>query len=238
LAEIQDQQFRAFITVMSAEYAAHLGITFVGSISGDFAADDMVVVSDLKRGKECLATDGHTQLLYGQVMRSTVRTSNLQGKASVTLAIVAASATITNQRNFVEVESNGLPTAVQTLMLEAKNVAASGLTVETYGKFIDKVGAAEKEALKPLGSVVLIGVAVDVTDSELIAAITRAFALEYIGRGRGCLDAIQAYKRTGADQEQIIRKTYETIAKGCDASAYPAREKARELLNGIEVRQD
>lgn len=237
LPDIQNQIFHSSVTVMNAQYAAQLGIKFIGSIDGNFARDDLVIVSDLQRGKECLATDGRTQLLYGQAMRSTVRTSKLEVKASVTLAIVAASATISNKQNFVEVETLGLPQPVQAFMLAAKNLASSGLTVENYGKFNDKITEAQTEALKPAGSVVLIGIIEDITDSDLIASVTRAFALAYISGGHPCSDAIKDYERSGPDQQRIIRNTYDAVAKSCDAPSDAFRHKAQELLNGVEVRQ-
>lgn len=238
LPEIQDQLFRGWVSVMSTGYAVQLGITFAGSGSGNYAQDDIVIVSDLQRGKKCLATDGHTELLYGQALRSTVRTSKIELKPSMSLAIVAASATINNRQNYVEVQTLGLPAPVQALMLAAQNLASSGLTVENYGKFMDKITEAKTEALKPVGSVVLIGIVDDITDNDLIASVTRAFALSYIGRGRTCSDTIEAYKRSGADQQQIIRNTYTSVAKGCDAPSHAVQQKAQDLLNGVAIRQE
>ena len=234
LPDIQDQNFSASVSVFSAAYAAQLGIKFVG-IDGNFALDDLVLVSDLYRGKECLATDNHTRLLYGQTMRSIVRTSKLDVKVSVTLAIIAASATISRKENFVKTESMGLPSTVQSLMLDAENLASSGLTVENYGKFQDKITEARKEALKPAGSVVLIGIIEDINDTDLIASVTRAFALAYISEGRPCSDAIKDYHRT--DQQKIIQNAYDAVAKSCEKPSDAARQKARELLNDVEVTQ-
>lgn len=232
LAEIQDQHFEGSESTYSAAYAAQLGIKFIG-VDGNFALDDLVLVSDLVRGKECLATDGHTRLLYGQAMRAIVRTSKLDVKTSVTLAIIAASATISRKENFVKMQSMGLPSKVQALMLDAENLASSGLTVENYGKFQDKITEAKKEALQPAGSVVLIGLIEDVKDNDLIASVTRAFALAYLSEGHPCSDAIRDYHRT--DQQKIIQTTYDAVAKGCARPSDAARQKARELLDGVEV---
>lgn len=232
LPEIQDQIFDASVSVLSAAYAAQLGIKFIG-IDGSFALDDLVLVSDFYRGKECLAADNHTRLLYGQAMRSIVRTSKLDVKASVTLAIIAASATISRKENFVKTESMGLPPKVQELMLDAQNLASSGLTVENYGKFQDKITEAKKEALKPAGSVVLLGIIEDISDSDLIASVTRAYSLAYISEGRSCMDAIKDYHRT--DQQKIIQNTYDAVAKSCGNPSDAARQRAKELLGDVEV---
>ena len=237
LADIQAQSFYASTNVMSAARAAQLKITFFGSISGDYAKNDQVIIADFQRGKECLATDGSTWLLYGQTLRTTVRASKLEVSGSMTLALAAASATITNQKNFVKVESLGLPSAVQKLMLEAEKLASSGLTVENYSKFMDKVGEAKTKALEEAGDVVLIGVIEETTNDDLIRAVTQAFALENIKKGRSCLDAVEDYKRKDPVQRQIITDTYNLVAKGCDASSNDSKEKARQLLNNVEVKQ-
>ena len=75
----------------------------------------------------------------------------------------------------------------------------------------------------------------DITDSDLINSVTRAFALAHISEGHPCSEAIEAYKRPY--QQQIIRDTYIAVAKSCETPSDAVRQKAGELLNDVEVRQ-
>ena len=209
-------------------------------VTGSFNANDRVIVDDQFRGLECTATDGHTRLLYGQTMRTTAITSQLKVEGGVTFAIVAANATITRQASSIEVETLGLPQSVQVKMLEVKAAAASGLTVENYGEFIKKLKEANQLAITDggQGSVQRIGIIADLADDDLVKALATAFSLQRIKDGRDCNNAINAFKTKSTVASNAIHSTYDSVAHGCDASASAVKDKARSLLNGIEVAQN
>ena len=58
--ELRRASFTTSMTVLTAEQAAKLKISFSGSVSGQFDRSQQVVVSQVGRMKECLAQDGKT----------------------------------------------------------------------------------------------------------------------------------------------------------------------------------
>ena len=236
--ELRRASFTTSMTVLTAEQAAKLKISFSGSVSGQFDRSQQVVVSQVGRMKECLAQDGKTRLLYGHVVRTTVLLSNYSVGADASLAVVAAQATIKNASNRVELQAIGVPDQeVQTKLQEAKNALGGSLKVETFGDFDKKRTEAELLAVKStkvtserLG---VVGELVD--EGSLQAMFTRAFAMQWIADGRDCQRALRDYKNPVPAVEAVIVDTYNTVAQGCNPDSI-GRERAKKLLGLIEVR--
>lgn len=196
--ELRKASFATSLTVLTAEQAAKLKISFSGSVGGQFDRSQQVVVSQVGRMKECLAQDGKTRLLYGHVVRVTVLLSNYGVGADASLAVVAAQATIKNASNRVELQAIGVPDAeVQVKLQEAKNALGGlALKVENFGDFDKRRTEAELLAVKStkitserLG---VVGELVD--EGSMQVMLSRAFAMQWIADGRDCQRALHDFK--------------------------------------------
>jgi hypothetical protein len=79
---------------MSAKRAASIGIPIVNA-SGE--SDYLVIVRDYRRFKPCTATDGKTIIHYGQVIRAVIELTDYKADVRLTLASIAANATISGK---------------------------------------------------------------------------------------------------------------------------------------------
>src|SRR5262249_30553870 len=151
-----------------------------------FDRSQQVVVSQMGRMKTCLAKDGKTKLLYGHVVRTTVLLNNYRIEGDVSLAAVAAHATIKAASNRVELEAIGIPDrAVETALQEAKISLGGSLKVENFQDFDRKRGEAELLAVKSenVGSEFLGAVGELVDETGIRVLLARAFALQSIAWG-------------------------------------------------------
>lgn len=236
LQQVMDADLKTRIEVMSTARAASLKISWFGSAGGSGSANEMVIVSQVARGAVCTAKDGKTQLLYGQTAFVTVLVGEWDAKLEVTFPIVAASATLKNRRYMVDAEVRGFPADVKVKFNEAKHAAVSGLTVENYATFIDKLKLAESAAVaSTTGAVQHIGPVMDSATQALARGAVGAFALQMMSEGRGCLDATSRYPQKTPESTTLITDAYTTVTGGCGGVDDAHKRKARELLNGIRV---
>lgn len=152
--------------------------------------------------------------------------------------VVAASGTLKRASYMVAVEARGFPPDVKTKLTEVEQAAASGLTVESYGKFWEKLQAAKAAAETAQGGAVqYIGVVVDDAEQALERGAVSTFALQMVAEGRGCQDAVQRYRLKTPESPGLIMTAYETLTGGCAGVTEAQKLKARKLLNGLRVEQ-
>lgn len=225
---------------MTADEAAKLKISFMGTHGASFDRSQQVIVSQVGRLKSCVARDGKTQLFYGHVVRTTVLLSNYKIEGEASLAIVAAQATIKGASNRVELEAIGIPDEdVQLKLQEAKNtLGGPSLKVENFQDFDKKRGEAETAAVRSRrASSELIGIEGEALDEPAIAVLlARAFALQQISYLYDCQRAIRDHGNSSPAIANAIQQTYEQIAGKCQPDAV-AQARARKLLGPFSIRR-
>lgn len=222
-------------TTLSGSQAYKLGIV-AGNV--DVAANQMVVVQDYSRVKECLANDGQTRLMYGQAIRTVISISNFDAKANLTLPAIAATATIGGKSNSVQIKILGFSNPRMQALVGG--ISGKELNVESYGEFAKIHGelialsadAGTTQSLERIG--IVAG-----EDSDWIKGdVVTAFALQQIKDGRSCNDARARYKNSNNPSAEEINRTYGLIVGAC-SSAPPnnqQKNKASDYLEGLQVK--
>lgn len=115
---------------LSAKRAASLGIPIMNA-SGQ--TDYLVIVRDYERFKPCTATDNKTVIHYGQVIRAVIELTDYQADIKVSLAWLAANATLNGKRQYFHLYKSGWYNSKSDDIIET----ASGkvFDVENYGPY-------------------------------------------------------------------------------------------------------
>src|SRR6266568_1462395 len=117
-------------TLMTSSEAGKVGIT-LGGLSG--SGTQLLYIKDYLRGKECLATDGKTKLLYGQSIRTVISLSDWDSKFNASYSIIAADATINHKNHQLHLFSYGIDNAdINTLI---GNISNKTFDVDTYSDY-------------------------------------------------------------------------------------------------------
>src|SRR6266705_470331 len=115
---------------LSSTRAASLGIPIVNA-SG--ASNYLVIVRDYRRFKPCTATDGKTILHYGQVIRAVIELTDYKADVKLTLALVAANATISGKQQYFYLYKTGWYNPSSDAILSS--VSGKVFDVENYGLY-------------------------------------------------------------------------------------------------------
>lgn len=236
--QIKTKQFDTHLQIMTAAQAASLNVTFVGSASGSYNADQLLAVSDSSRVAPCIATDGKTTLYYGETIRTVVAMNDYTVKGNASFAVVAATATADGKSNSVDLYEIGFgdPKLDAKLVFAKQTLGGAGINIEDYSDFIKAYNAAESYALtisKP--GIDLVASDVQLPSTAYADTLASAWAIQKIAQGYGCEDAISKYKLQGQQYENDINSVYDAIAGGCGVDDV-ARAKAKELLNGLQIK--
>jgi len=221
-------------TLLSAAAAGKLQIAF-GHVNA--SGNEMVAVRDWSRVTRCVATDQKTVLLYGQVIRTTIAFSGLAGDIDVSLAALAANATINRKATRVTIEVDGLSSPAITAIIAS--VAQKDLTVETYADFARAEG--QLLALVDSAGVTKTSERIGLVppSDEYKQDVATAFALQMIGDGKTCQDALAAFRRPTDDLTAYIRGTYLSVTGVCNATTKPDGGQqviAQQALMDLRVR--
>jgi hypothetical protein len=231
--------FMTSLSVLTAEEAAKLKITFYGSATGTYDRKQQVVVSQAGRMKTCIAKDGQTELLYGHAVRTTILLSNYTVGVDASFAVVAAEATIKGATNKVELKAIGIPdNEVEVKLQEAKNsLGGQSLKVENFGDFNKKLVEAESVAVKSSkAAATLLGVSGERIDSlSISSSLARMYALSMIAEDKNCTYALKKFQGTDPNGSSLIQATYDKFAGGCDVAS-SVSAKARELLGAYRLK--
>lgn len=233
---LRTKRFETHLQIMTASQAASLNITWIGSASGSYNADQLLAVSDSSRVAPCVATDGKTTLYYGETIRTVVAMNDYTVKGSASFAVVAATATADGKTNSVDLYEIGFgdPQLDAKLAAAKQALGGSGINIENYSDFIKAFNTAETYALG-ISNPGIDLVASDAPLTNYGDMLADAWAIQKIAQGYGCEDAVKDYRQKSQQDQSDIKNTYDAIAGGCGVDDV-AKSKAKQLLNGLQVK--
>ena len=230
-----------YFYTLETEQAAKLGINYIGTFNSEITKKMKVYVREYAKYSSSESTDGKASLRFGAMWRATVLVDQTDATGNVNFAVVAASATLKNLAVQVSITHQGFDKTDQVGIDRASQLAMDatkdGLNVSSFAKFTDAVEKAIKAVIsaKAASPLECIGVKLYETD-QLLDSVARTFALSYIAKGYGCVDAIDAFPVKNDRIDRIIRGTYEAVSqKDGDASDPMAQLKARQLIEGVRI---
>jgi hypothetical protein len=220
---------------MSAKRAASIGIPIVNA-SGE--SDYLVIVRDYRRFKPCTATDGKTIIHYGQVIRAVIELTDYKAEVKLTLASIAANATISGKQQYFYLYKSGWFNSGADAVLTS--VSGKVFDVENYGlyqsvmpKLIDLLKDAQT-AFSP--SQIFLVPPED--DPAYVMASARAYAFAQAKDGKSCQDASKKFATDPARAAAVV-DAYAFIGKpNCtnEKIVEPQKSKAAALLGGLSVK--
>lgn len=222
-------------TLLSSSAAIKLGIP-VANVSS--TGNQMVLVQDYSRTKECLASDNQTRLLYGQTIRTVITIANFDAQANLTLPAIAASATIGGKSNSLQIQIFGFSNPQIPVIVAG--ISGKELNVETYGEFAkvhsDLIKLTADAATTP--SMSRLGIVTTEEPDNLKSNVVSAFALQQIKDGKSCNDAKAKYKQPSDPSVNAIDQTYGFVMSACSSAAPNAQQKAKasDYLQGLQIK--
>lgn len=234
-ATLKTKRFETRTTIKTGSELAKLNVSWLGGIGGGFNANSLYAVSDTGKFGECLSQDGKTTMEYGQVVRMIIQMNNYSVDANASIAIVAASATVTGKTNTVDLYEIGFgDKTLDSKLIDAKqSVGGSGVNIDNYSDFIKAVYAAEKYATTIENPGIEI-VGYEVPPDEVASSIAVAWAVKEMAGGRGCEDATKDFKGDPKYRD-AIRAAYQSVVGGCGVDN-AGKRKAAQLLNGLKIK--
>lgn len=234
-ATLRTKRFETRTTIRTGAELAKLNVSWLGGIGGSLNASSLYAVSDTGKFAECLSQDGKTTVDYGQVVRMMIQMNNYSVDANASIAIVAASATVSGKSNTVDLYEIGYgDSQLDSKLIAAKqSVGGSGVNIDNYSDFIKAVYAAEQYATTIANPGIEVVGYVPAPD-DIAQAVAISWAIKEISEGWGCDDAVKNFKgdvRYG----DAIRSTYNSVAGSCGVDD-SGKQKALQLLNGLKIR--
>lgn len=221
-------------TLLSSSAAVKLGIP-VSNVTS--SGNQMVLVQDYSRTKECLATDSQTRLLYGQTIRTVITIANFDAQANLTLPAIAASATISGKSNSIQIQIMGFSNPqIPTIIA---GIAGKELNVESYGEFA-KIHSDLIKLTADAGTTQTmsrIGIIANEEPDNLKSNVVASFALQQIKDGKSCNEAKAKFKQPTEPWSKAIDQTYSLLMGQC-SSATPSNQQksqASDHLQGLKV---
>jgi hypothetical protein len=231
---------------MSAQDAASLNLQF-GGLGGsvNFTGQSQVIVWRQGKTFTCPSTDGKYNVIYGAEWDSAIAISqdSLTGKAS--FATIAANVQINNSSTTYDYVAAGYTTTSNWETANGKilqDISTNGLSVTNYATFDTDFGLTltAASAMTPVDPPKPIGYApIGVTDAA--QSLAKGYAIMFIAKGQGCLDAKAAFPISEPWVEAIMRSVYLEMSSGksdCDAKADPSEQPiAIQLLTGVNIKK-
>jgi len=198
-----------------------------------------VFVRDITRTATCIATDGVSEVIYGQAVRMLITVTNSEASVDLSLPVIAANATIKNQSNRVNIELVGFSNPESTVLLSS--LVNTELNVESYSKFLDAAGKIMALLDAPMGTtttIARIGIVPKVKPSALKDGVVAGYALTQISSGKTCIESKSLFKSTDPSLLAVIDSTYTAIMGSCSLTKPDARNKldADDQLNQLKVK--
>ncbi len=235
-AQLKTKKFDTHMAIITASQAASLNITF-GAIALSGNADQLLAVSDSGRSAPCTATDGKTTVYYGQSIRTVIAMNDYTVKAGASIAIVAATATVSGKTNSVDLYEIGFgdPGLDAKLVAAKATVGGSGITIENYSSFLTAFNAADTYAVSLTNPGIDI-VAYDGLTNNFGDALADAWAIQSIAQGTACESAVKGFKQTLQSFQDDIRNVYTQLTGGCSGVDAVGKAKAQQILNGLKIK--
>jgi hypothetical protein len=193
-----------------------------------------VLVQDWTRSKPCLSTDGKTQLIYGQGIRIVATIADIDAKTDLSLAAIAAQATLNNKSSNIQAMVIGIPDAA--VALEATTLLGP-LTVENFSKKSEIAQSlAAKAVASTTGTSEFLGIRQSAPD--IGAQIAGAFAIQSVADRKSCLDAKGKFPSVDPVRVSAIEAVYVAITGTC-STAQPTevhKALAKDALVGFKVK--
>jgi hypothetical protein len=220
---------------MSAKRAASIGIPIVNA-SGE--SDYLVIVRDYRRFKPCTATDGKTIIHYGQVIRAVIELTDYKAEVKLTLASIAANATISGKQQYFYLYKSGW-----------FNAGADGILASVSGKVFDVENYGLCQSVMPKLIDLLKDAQTTFSPSQIflippedepayVMASARAYAFAQAKDGKSCQDASKKFVNDPARAAAVV-DAYAFIGKpNCtnEKIVEPQKSKAATLLGGVSVK--
>jgi hypothetical protein len=220
---------------MSAKRAASLGIPIVNASA---QADYLVIVRDYRRFKACIATDNRTTLHYGQVIRAVIELTDYQADVKLSLATIAANATISGKQQYFYLYKSGwFNGGADTILTQ---VSGKVYDVENYGLYqsvMPKLIDLLKDPTTSFSPSVIFQVPPE-DDPAFVMASARAYAFAQAKDGKSCQDASKKFANDPARAAAVV-DAYAFLGKpNCtnENIVEPFKSKAATLLAGISVK--
>jgi hypothetical protein len=207
-------------TTLDRDAAAEAGLP-VGSFSSSLVKK--VLVQDWTRTATCLATDGRTELIYGQGIRLIAASERINIEGDLTLGMLAANSTLNNQTSNVQVNIIGFNdqqlTNLGTQIFGPINVDRFATVDDLVKKMVTRASSL------PGGSVQRLGV-IFPSSSAGDHAIA-AFALQQIKDSKSCEATKARLPNLTAAQSLLIASIYGAMEAACDGNQPEPVSRAR-----------
>lgn len=233
-AEVNTAQLSYQDYYMSAKRAASIGIPIVNA-SGQ--SDFLVIIRDYKRFKACTATDNKTVLHYGQVIRAVIELTGYQGDVKLTLAALAATATLQGKQQYFYLYKNGWYSPKADGILAT--VSGKVFDVENYALYqgvMPQLIALLSDASTALAPALVLMVPPE-DDPTFVMASARGFGFTQAKDGKSCQDAAKKFAKDPGRFAAIV-DAYAFLGKpNCTSEKIvePEKSKAKALLGGLSV---
>lgn len=218
----------------TASEAISLGIP-VANISGSHNL--MIFVRDYRRATQCTATDGKTEMLYGQVARAVIEIDNYDVKLGSSLAAIAAAGTLQRKNQQFYLFKDGFYNPAIDKIIGT--VSGKAFDVENYAAY-QTVIARMIELLSDKDTqlaVNKIGVIPSQDDPRFLDASIIAYSFDQIVRGKACTTAKTKFATNAADAA-TVEQAYRFVTGACDSTvpSADAQRRAKELGKGIVIK--
>lgn len=228
---LSDTTTKIVTNSMTASEAISAGFP-LGGINAN--QNTRVLIQDWTRSKPCIANDGKTMLEYGQAVRVIATISEIDASAQLTLATIAAQATLNNKASNIQAVLAGISDN------SAQTAAASLLGPLDVENFADKSNIVQTIVTKTLssspGSAVFLGVVQAPT--TLQKQVAAAFATQAVLDGKSCVAAKGQLHTGDASVVAAVEGVYTSLLGLCDTSAPTAvaQAAAKDALMGLQVK--
>ena len=220
---------------MSAKRAASIGIPIVNA-SGE--SDYIVIVRDYRRFKPCTATDSKTIIHYGQVIRAVIELTDYKADVKLTLASIAANATISGKQQYFYLYKSGwFNTGADAVLV---TVSGKVFDVENYGLYqsvMPKLIDLLKDGQTTFSPSQIFLVPPE-DDPAYVMASARAYAFAQAKDGKSCQDASKKFVNDPPRAAAVV-DAYAFIGKpNCtnEKIVEPHKSKAAALLGGLSIK--
>lgn len=225
--------FNTQTTEMSRTIAARMGLP-LGSLST--SSNSRVLVQDYSRTQKCTATDGKTQLIYGQAVRIIASSDGFDADGRFDLPSIAANTTLKNTSSNIAATVIGLN---DPALLKLGNKIFGDFDVKRYKEVADLMTTMSNLAVDTAnkGSPQLLGYATSQLDTS--APVMGAFAVQNIADNKSCQETKTAVPEASAAAVMAIEEAYLALMGTCSTSRPDpiSRNAAKESLSGFKVKK-
>lgn len=225
--------FKVSEAEMSRSLAGRLGLP-LGGLSA--STSGRVLIQDFSRTATCTASDGKTDLVYGQAIRIVATSDKFDTEARFDLPAIAANATLKNSSSNISATVIGL---TDTALLTEATKVYGALNVDEYDRVKKLIQMLSQMALRTgdKGKPQLLGIAA--AELDMSATVMGAYAVQRIADGKSCQDTKASVPGISTSAALAIENAYFSLVGTCSSTNPDAisRNAAREALAGLKVKK-